>query len=183
MLVRQRIAIVAVLVAGGIPSVTHADVSISKKPTQNMSCDAGVCTATARKAVLNVGDLQTMLASGDVAVKTGSVAKDIDVDQPLTWASISRLTLDAQRSVTVKKPVTVTAAGALTLTTNDGGSGGVFITGGEGHVKFLDMASNLVINGNNYVLVGSVATLVKAVTANPSGNFALANNYNAKADG
>src|SRR5438105_4366960 len=89
-------------------SSAHADLSISNKPTQNMSCDAGVCTATAQKAVLNVGDLQTMLASGDVAVNTGSVAKDIEINQPLTWASTSRLTLDAQQSVVAEKPVTVT---------------------------------------------------------------------------
>src|SRR3954469_15223085 len=69
----------------------HADVTISNKPTQNMSCEAGVCTATAPKAVLNVADLPSMLASGDVAVKTGSIAKDIDIDQPLTWSSTSRL--------------------------------------------------------------------------------------------
>ena len=66
-------------------AAARADVEISAKPTSNMSCDAGVCTATASKAVLNVGDLATMLASGDVAVKTGLVAKDIDIDQPLQW--------------------------------------------------------------------------------------------------
>src|SRR4051795_11042965 len=80
-------------------SAAQADLSISSKPTQNMSCDAGVCTATAQKAVLNVSDLQTMLGSGDVTVKTGSVTNNISIDQPLTWASASRLTLDAQHSV------------------------------------------------------------------------------------
>src|SRR3954466_3994755 len=94
-------------------NAAHADVSISNKPTENMSCNAGVCTATAQKAVLNAGDLQAMLASGDVAVKTGSVAKDIEIDQPLTWASTSRLTLDAQRSITIRKPVTVNGQGAI----------------------------------------------------------------------
>src|SRR3954462_7654356 len=88
-------------------SSVHADLSISNKPTQNMSCDAGVCTATAKKAVLNVGDLQTMLASGDVAVKTGGVAPNIEIIAPLTWASLSRLAFDAQQSLVVKKPVTV----------------------------------------------------------------------------
>src|SRR4051794_21180291 len=105
-------------------AVAHADVEISNKPTSNMSCAAGVCTATAQKAVLNVGDLANMLSTGDAAVKTVLVAKDIDVDQPLTWTSASRLTLDAQRSVTVKKQITVAGSGALTVTTNDGGADG-----------------------------------------------------------
>jgi hypothetical protein len=106
----------------------HADINISNKPTQNMSCEAGVCAAKAAKAILNTNDLQNMLASGDVAVKTGSVSKDIDIDQPLTWASTSRLTLDAQASVTVNKQVTVSGTGNLTVVTNDGsGKKGEFI--------------------------------------------------------
>jgi hypothetical protein len=41
----------------------------------------------------------------------------------------------------------------------------------------------LTVNGTPYVLVNSVATLASAIAANPSGAFALANNYNAKKDG
>src|SRR3954447_1790741 len=92
-------------------AAARADVAISNKPTQNMSCDNGVCTATAKKAVLNVGDLQSMLVSGDVAVRTGSAANEININQPLPWANTSRLTLDAQRSVIVNKPMTVTGTG------------------------------------------------------------------------
>src|SRR3954447_3291094 len=102
-----RTSLLISVVALVISTAARADVSISNKPTQNMSCDARVCTATAQKAVLNVSDLQTMLGSGDVAVKTGVVAKDIILDQPLTWVSTSRLTLDAQQSIIVKKPMSV----------------------------------------------------------------------------
>ena len=124
-----------------------------------MSCNAGVCTATAQKAVLNAGDLQAMLASGDVAVKTGSVAKDIEIDQPLTWASTSRLTLDAQRSITIRKPVTVNGQGAITLAFNQGESAGDLYFFDKGDVTFFDLASTLVINGTGYVLVGNLTTL------------------------
>ena len=102
-------------------TVAQANISISNKPTQNMSCDAGVCTETAKKAVLNVGNLQAMLANGDATVKAGRLAKDIDIDQALTWSGNSRLTLDAQRSVIVNQQVTVTGKSALTVTTNDQG--------------------------------------------------------------
>src|SRR4051812_41967333 len=93
----------------------QADISISTKPTQNMSCVSRICTATAQKAVLNVGDLQTMLASGDVSVKTGGVALNIEIIAPLTWASLSRLALDAQQSIFVKKPIIVGGKGGVTL--------------------------------------------------------------------
>jgi hypothetical protein len=165
-------------------SSVHADLSISNKPTQNMSCEAGVCTATAKKAVLNVSELTNLLASGDVAVKTGSAAKDIDIDQPLTWASLSRLTLDAQQSVAVKKSVTITGTGALTIITNDGGKHGEFIIVPEhGSVQFWDLASSIVIDGKAFTLIASIAALADAVHKNPSGKYALAKNYDATVDG
>jgi len=52
--IKVGIAIAALLLAC---AAAQADVSISNKPTQNMSCDAGICTATAHQAVLNVNDL------------------------------------------------------------------------------------------------------------------------------
>ena len=100
-----------------------------------MSCDAGVCTAAAKKAVLNVGDLQAMLASSDITVKTGSVTENIDIDRPLSWASTSRLTLDAHQFVIVKRPVTVTGAGSLTLIDNDGGTAGDLLFLGKAAIE------------------------------------------------
>jgi len=54
--------------AGG----ADAAVTISTAATQNMSCPGGVCSPTAASAVLNVNDLTTMLASGNVTVNTGT---------------------------------------------------------------------------------------------------------------
>src|SRR5436190_6946851 len=98
-----------------LSTVAHADLSISNKPTQNMDCQAGVCTATAKKAVLNAGELQTMLGNGDVAVKTGGGATNIVVKDALSWTSSTRLTLEAQQSVEINKPMTVAGTGALTV--------------------------------------------------------------------
>src|SRR5437868_7050586 len=105
-------AAAGVLLAG----TARAEVKISDQPTQNMSCSGGVCTATAAKAVLNVSDLANMLASADATVKTGGGAKDILVKSALSWTSARRLTLDAQRTVEIAKPVTVAGNGALTIT-------------------------------------------------------------------
>jgi len=148
-----------------------------------MSCDAGVCTATASKAVLNVGDLQTMLASGDVAAKTGSVANDIAIVRLLSWNSTSRLTLDANTNLNVQAPVTVTGSGAITLTYNNSGSKGDLIFSNGGNATFANLSSSLVINGNSYTLIGDIKSLASATGVNPYGFYALARDYDASTDG
>src|ERR1700733_15238958 len=45
----------------GVPA--EAAVVVSTKPTAHMSCTSGVCTATAANAVLNVTDLENLLAA------------------------------------------------------------------------------------------------------------------------
>ena len=164
-------------------TVARADVTISKKPTQNMSCQAGVCSPTAAEAMLNVTDLANMLATGDVKVTTGSGATNIVVKASVGWTSNSRLTLDAIQSVEIDKPVMVTGTGAVTVTTNDGGKSGDLIFGDKGNVTFWDLTSSLIVNGNSYTLVGDIATLASDIASNPSGFYALANDYDASVDG
>lgn len=171
--------IILILASGG---VAQAAMTISSKATRNVTCTGGVCTATARNAVLNVTDLANMLAGSDVSVVAGRKAKDIDVAAPLGWTSAQRLTLDAYRAIAVQQPVTVMGTSALTLTTNDGGSGGTLSFSGKGNVNFWDLSSDLVINGNTYTLVGDVATLASDIATNMNGDFALATSYDAKPD-
>ncbi len=153
-----------------------------------MNCVSDVCTPTAKKAVLNVSDLTTMLGSGNVVVNTGSgllaqQVKDIVVSTSFNWANASSLTLDAYDSVTVNQPVAVNGTGAVALTTNDGGTGGTLSFGATGSVSFLGTSNSLTINATPYALVNSIATLASAIAANPSGSYALGNNYDASADG
>jgi hypothetical protein len=143
-----------------------------------MSCDAGVCTATAPKAVLNVGDLQTMLASGDVSVVPGQLARDIDIVAPVSWAS-SRLTLDAYRSIMFAQPVTAKKRGGVTIATQ---TGDYFFTGG-GKVTFLRGTGTLVVNGETYKLENTLTNLAIDISANPAGFFALSVDYDASNDG
>src|SRR3954465_11946208 len=89
-------AVAAVVVGAG---AARADVAISKKATANMSCSAGVCSPTAKNAVLNTGDLTNMLASGDVTVESGNLAQDIEINAALSWTSAHRLTLDSYHSI------------------------------------------------------------------------------------
>jgi hypothetical protein len=165
-------------IAASVPA--GAEVLISSGATANITCTSGVCTSTKKSAVLNASQLQSMLAAGNVKVTTdGAKASDILVTAGLSWVSASTLTLDAYQSVTINKAVSVTGSGGLAVVTNDGGTGGMFSFGPKGSVAFLSLASPLTINGNAYTLVDSVSTLASDVTANASGNYALAGKYDA----
>jgi hypothetical protein len=68
----SRAALGGIVAAVCLAPAAHATVTISSAATSNMSCTSGVCSPTAANAVLNVGDLTTMLASGNVTVNTGT---------------------------------------------------------------------------------------------------------------
>ena len=179
--------IIATIAAGGLTPI-HAEVTISTAQTHNMSCTNGVCTPTAKKAVLNVNDLTNMLASGNVSVNTGSGSlpaqvKNIVVSAGFSWTSASSLTLDAYDSVTFNRAVSVAGSGGVTLTTNDGGANGVLSFAPKGNLSFLSTANSLTINGKAYTLASSVASLAADIASNPSGAYALSANYVAKPDG
>ncbi|MGH7224418.1 MAG: hypothetical protein ACRELF_14405, partial [Gemmataceae bacterium] len=180
------LALAVVLTLAGVADKAEADVTISTAATQDMSCSGGVCAPTAKDAVLNVGDLESLLASGNVEVTTtgsGVQAKNIDIDAALSWSATSTLSLDAHDSIAVDKPVTVAGLSGLSIATNDGGTGGTFSFGKKGHVTFQNLSSLLAINGTVYTLVGTIAALASAIQQNPAGAYALAADYNASKDG
>jgi hypothetical protein len=127
-----RTATVAVLLLGTAATTmpSHAEVTVSSAATKNMTCANGLCAPTAKDAALNVGDLEALLASGSVEVSTtgsGVQANNIRIDAPFGWPATSTLALDADESIWIGKPVAISGQGGLTVTTNDGGSGGVFL--------------------------------------------------------
>ncbi|HEX3651685.1 MAG TPA: hypothetical protein VHU18_02550 [Rhizomicrobium sp.] len=164
-------------------SAAQASVSISDKPTSNMSCAGGVCSPTAAKANLNVTDLANSLAAGDIKIVSDSAAKDIEFKAPLSWTSTSRLTLDSYRSIIFQQPITVTGTGAATVDSRQGDLDGTITYVKKGRITFWDLSSKLMIDGLNYKLVNSVSMLARAIAKKSSGNYALANNYDAAADG
>src|SRR5438552_6225657 len=182
------LGLAVVALAGAFAAtVAQAAVTISSAATANMNCSQGLCTPTANDAVLNVGDLENLLAAGNVTVTTtgagGVQANDIIVHAPLTWSSGSTLSLDAYQSIAVRKPVSLTGTGGVSLTTNDGGSGGMLSFAAKADVSFANLSSAVTINGQPYTLVGDIQTLAQAIKSNPSGNYALAADYDASADG
>jgi hypothetical protein len=121
-----------------------------------------------------------MLAGGDVKVVSGNKAQDIAFKDALTWGSTTRLTLDAYRSIEINAPIAVAGTGALTITTNDGGSNGDFFFAKQGHIEFWDLNSHLKIGDSGYTLVRSIKALAHAIAKNPSGLFALARRVEAE---
>jgi hypothetical protein len=142
-----------------------------------------VCTTASADAVLNVSLLEQLLSQGNLKVQSGSAAQDIVVAVEISWSDGNALTLDAYRSLTITTPIAITGAGGLALLTNDGGTDGAFVIGGKGKVTFSNLADSLTINGNRYTLVGDIATLAADLYARSGGYFALANSYDASADG
>jgi hypothetical protein len=149
-----------------------------------MNCSGGVCMPTAKSAVLNAGDLEGMLASGNATVTTtgsGVQADDIVVAAPISWSTSNALALTANRYVTVNSAVSVTGMGGLGLTDNGGLASLSFGTGGN--VTFANLSSTLSINGTSYTLVDTISSLASAILSNPSGAYAFAQSYDAKKNG
>lgn len=71
----------------------------------------------------------------------------------------------------------------MTITYNDGGTGGDLKFFDSGKIDFWDLTSNLTINGQSYVLVADIKTLAKQIAANSSGFYAFSQDYDAAADG
>ncbi|HSC18680.1 MAG TPA: hypothetical protein VLC74_07175 [Rhizomicrobium sp.] len=184
---RSRGTVAAALFAAAIlPAANAADaaVVISKDPTRNMSCSGGICTPTAADAVLNVSDLFFMLEDSDVTIKSTELAPDIELAAVFGWNLERGLTLDAYRSIGIKKQLTIAGLhGSLTLVTNDGGAGGDFWFDRTGHIDFWNRSAGLTINGTSYKLVDNIADLAAAIARKPRGAYALANDYNARNDG
>lgn len=178
----KRLILGAAAALLGSTTAAWPSVEISTAPTSNMVCAAGVCAPSAKRAVLNANDLAAMLATADVKVVTGNGAVTITVASPLSWTSARRLTLDANLDVSFRAPVVVAGPGAVTIVTNDGGSGGQLIFFEAGKLDFWSLTSSLVINGSSYVLVGDVATLAADIASFPAGTFALAKDYDASPD-
>lgn len=177
---RTGLAAFAVLAAS---TPGHATVTISSAATQNMSCSTGTCVPTAPKAVLNAGDLETLLAAGGVSVVTtnGSVqANNIAITAAFSWSAPNSLTLDAYQSITFSAVVRNLSTGNVALVTNDGGPGGALtFTIGSGRLD----TNAVSIGGVKYKMASSVKELAQKIVSDTHGNYALSHNYDARGDG
>ena len=163
-----------------------SQVVISTAATQNISCAGGVCAPTADGANLNVNDLETMLASGNLEITTigsGVLVNDIQVMAGFSWSTANSLTLNAYHSVVVEEPVAVKGAAGVSLVTNVSGLGGALTFNPGGNLTFAGTTNVLSINGQPYVLENTLTALISAISQNPSGFYALSANDNARRQG
>jgi hypothetical protein len=166
-------------------STAQADLSISNKPTQNMSCNAGVCTPTAIGANLNTDDLVNLLAIGDLDVTTDGTpyTQNIEVSDGFSWSNTSKLALISRVELGIHKPIVVQGKGGLYLGYQDQRDPELGLRFyGSGKIDFFDLGATLTFSGGNFTLVGDLSTLANAIAANPAGLYALANDYDAKDD-
>jgi hypothetical protein len=181
----KAVMLAAAFTAATVASVS-ADVVISSDSTQNMTCGKGLCAPTATDAVLNSGDLENLLASGDLEVTTtgsGAQANNIGIATGVSWKSARKLTLDAYHSLVFSAVVKVNGTGGVSLLTNDGGTGGVLSFAHSGQLVFADVADALTINGVAYALENSLFSLGSYMRHHPTAAVALASDYDAGGDG
>ncbi|HEX3666048.1 MAG TPA: hypothetical protein VHU23_12555 [Rhizomicrobium sp.] len=174
---RALCAVAAVLIAG-VAFPAHADLSVARRATKNVSCSGGSCVATARNAVMNVADLQNLLASQSAVSLDAGPAKNIAINTALTWTSSATLSLTANGSLIVNKPVTVAGKAGVTIQSNG------LSFGHKASLSFWDLGSSLTINRHAYALVSDIKSLATAINGGGSAGFyALSNDYDAAADG
>ncbi len=131
-------------------------------------------------ATTNVTLATTATGTSGPGNANASGVGDINIDAPITWSSSNSLTLNAYLGININAPITVTGAGGVVLTTNNGGTGGALSfgltpIGFAGNVTYSGAphtGQTLSINGNAYTLVYSMSDL--AGVNNASGHYALA---------
>jgi filamentous hemagglutinin family protein len=149
----------------------------------NLTVDAAA--ATTIEDSLDAGtsvELKTTKTTASGPGTTSSGPGDITIDAALTWSTTATLTLSSYHSILIDAPVSVAGKGRLMLLTNKEGTDGD-LSFADGDVTFAKLNSALFINSARYTLVDNIATLASDIAGDPSGNFALARDYNAKAAG
>lgn len=171
---------IGVVGAALLPTAAQADMAVSKDATQNVSCQAAHCTATAESAVMNVRELKQLLAANPHVALDAGVASTITITAPLTWTSASILDLRAIKSVVVNERVTVAGQGGVNIYTANSG----LSFAPKASLSFWNLTSPLTINGKAYTLVPDVKTLANGLQQSKGvGLYALANDYDAAPDG
>ncbi|HEX4861715.1 MAG TPA: hypothetical protein VFV07_10795 [Rhizomicrobium sp.] len=165
---------VALALLLGATTAAHAQLVISKKPTSNVTCAAGICSATAPQAVLNEKDMKKLLQKGDLEV-AGGAANSIQIVTKVSWVRDTRLTLNAN-AVYVAARVRV-IVGSLTVTTPDFHGGANLAFSKEGNIAFFNFNEPFILNGVTYKLEPSLFELFRDIASNGnSGSYALADN-------
>jgi len=114
----------------------------------------------------------------------GVEANNVVLNAAFSSPDSTSLTLEAHKAITVNAAVSIGSGSAeLELQSDTLDATHALSFERKGHITFGNLSDIFGINGGIFTLVGSVQELASAVKANPSGAFALANNYDASGDG
>ena len=164
-------------------ATAQAELTISNRPTHNVTCSAGSCATIKEYANLNIGELVAMLSTSDVSVSAQSKAFYMSIVNPVSWSSPHSLTLDSKRSLYILQPLVSEGGGGVHLWPNSNFGNYSALFSGKGKIVFWDLNSTFTIGHTPYTLVGGISTLASDIQSNPSGHYALANDYDAAGDG
>lgn len=156
----------------------RATLTISNDATRNVTCSAGSCSATDSDAVLNVDELEDLLAQGDLTVSGDHATSTVRLAVPLRWANRSTLTLDSSDLIEFDAPLTVEGRGGVALVTAKLPR---FVA--RGRIRFTGPGGRFSIDGVRYKLVHSIAELAEEANAHRRAFLALADSYDAAGDG
>jgi len=146
------------------PALAAHDLSISNGATSGVSVSPGSFSANADDANLNVTDLTTALAVGDVTVDTGSGGSqngDIHTVNPITSSSTKILSLSAAGAVDLS--TTIQLAGSLAITSsNPSVSGQLSFTGSA--AKSISSSSAIVVSHEIHAIGSGALTVAPLIT-------------------
>ena len=168
----ERLPALATLLALGLSlsvGTVHAayNVTLDAGASAGGSWSGNTWSAHASGATVAVDEIETRLASGDVAIDTGAGGAEagrISITVPLSW-NANRLTLIAAGDVRIEAVLSASADAALTLSAG----GEVFTayaagTGFTGRIDFpADGSGALVIDGEPYLVVTDAAGFYAAI--------------------
>jgi hypothetical protein len=120
--------------------------------------------------------LKTAIASASGPGNQSPGAGDIIIDAPISWSSANAFNLDAYHGIQINAPIVASGAGKVTITTNDGGTGGDYTGSKGGRISFTGTPGTgqaLTINGTAFTLLYTPADIV-AVNSDLTGHYALA---------
>jgi hypothetical protein len=174
----RKTTVAAAILLFASPSFAAENVTISTAATSGGTLSGGVFTATADDANLNITDLKTALAASNVTVNTGTTGSqngDITLANKMFWPA-NTLYLMSNRSINVNAKLSATGTSGLQLRTPHGGT---LNFGSAGKITFANTSQSFMIGTTSYALVADISTLAIDVSGNPTGDFALINNFDA----
>jgi fibronectin-binding autotransporter adhesin len=166
--------------SGGIWLLDPADLTISTGATANPNTFSSTYIAdnNSNTSVVNVSDLTTALASGNVVIQTtsggtGTGLGNITVATGIAWSSANSLTLQSINDIAINAPITTGAAGSVLILNAAGNITQTAIIGGSGDLTFAGAGTATISQLNTYA--GSTFINAGTVNATATGNFSTGN--------